>query len=522
MTNPTTTQRGLGRRGFLVAGGASALLGLAGCGGGGGSDSSGAHTDLIKIPKAKVKLPTGDTEFRLLDSGDTKKPFWEQFFDAYKAKHPNIKTTYDPLPWNRIQEVVPLGIRNGTAHDVLQLPSTIPLPQAVQQGWVAPLDDVIPDFAAWKKSFPDTVFAEGMYVFDGKTYSTPLSSDQRHYALLHYNKQLMDQADYDPAAEPFTWDTFRKAAKKITKQGRGRTYGLVLEVAQPDRLSYWVDYLARSAGGYAAVSAGTGGPWGIDLRTGEYAYDRPEVVEAIELMLAMKSDGSILPGSSSLTAPEAWPRVVQGNAAMVLAGPWVAVEWETQNKGFEFGIASHPVADKKNGHAPGYSVFGTDQVVVFSGSKAKAVAGDVLSYVTSVGGQKAWGDVVGVGNPPINEEAREAIKKTVSKQSRACLEQAEKMVANPAPEIRNPDVARALAEMKAVTPTFGQVIQAAFVGKGGNLRKALRGLESRSNRALDDAIKAARKKGAKVSREDWVFKNWDPKKPYEKKDYDAL
>lgn len=505
--------RTLTRRSLLAAG---ALLGLAGCTDGnrtsGSSSGTAAKTGLIAIPDAKTKLPTGSASFRLMDSGDTKAPFWKQFFTAYNKKHPNIKTTYDGLPWNRIEEVAPLGIRNGTAHDVLQLPGTIPLAQAVSEGWVAPLDDLIPDFASWKATFPDTVFAEGVQLFGGKLYAVPLASDQRHLALLHYNKQLMDSAGYDPANEPLTWDTYRAAAKKITEQGKGRAYGVVLEIAQPGRLGTWVDYLARSAG-RATVG-------GIDLRTGEFAYDTPEVAGAIELMLALKQDGSVLPGSNSLVAPESWPRVARGNAGMVLAGPWVTVLWETQNQGFEFGVAAPPVAGK-DGFPQGYPVFGTDGVVVFSGSKAKAVAGDVLSYVTSVAGQKAWGDVVGVGNPPINEEARHAIKDGASPNGRRCLEVAETMVANPAPEIRNADIALAIREQKPVTPGFGELIQAAFVGKAGDLRKELKALEDRSNKSLDDAIAAATKKGAKVSREDWVFPKWDPAKDFTREDYDS-
>jgi multiple sugar transport system substrate-binding protein len=204
----------------------------------------------------------------------------------------------------------------------------------------------------------------------------------------------------------------------------------------------------------------------------------------------------------------------------VLAGPWVAVQWETQNQGFEFGVAEPPAAGT-DGVSPGYPVFGTDGVVVFSGSKVKEIAGDVLSYVTSLDGQKAWGDVVGVGNPPILEEARAAIKDSASPIGRRCLEIAEKMVANPAPEIRNGEIALVEREQKPVTPGFGEVIQAAFVGKVSDLRKELRALEARSNKSLDDAIAAASKKGAKASREDWVFSNWDPSKDFTREDYDA-
>ncbi|MQA03406.1 MAG: hypothetical protein GEV07_12010 [Streptosporangiales bacterium] len=66
---------------------------------------------------------------------------------------------------------------------------------------------------------------------------------------------------------------------------------------------------------------------------------------------------------------------------------------------------------------------------------------------------------------------------------------------------------------------FGAVIQAIMVGEETNPKKALADLAGRRNQMLDDAIAAVQKKGAKVSREDWVFENWDPRKDYLPADY---
>jgi hypothetical protein len=43
---------------------------------------------------------------------------------------------------------------------------------------------------------------------------------------------------------------------------------------------------------------------------------------------------------------------------------------------------------------------------------------------------------------------------------------------------------------------------------------ALSALEDRRNKALADGVKQAQAKGAKVSLADYVFKDWDPTKPY--------
>ncbi len=43
-----------------------------------------------------------------------------------------------------------------------------------------------------------------------------------------------------------------------------------------------------------------------------------------------------------------------------------------------------------------------------------------------------------------------------------------------------------------------------------------------SDKELDRAIKAAQAKGAKASRDDLAFPNWDPQKDYTDADYAAL
>jgi multiple sugar transport system substrate-binding protein len=507
----------LRRRRLLAAGGAllagAAVAPVAACARGGGSSTGsggGVPEAGMKIPNPKVTLPNGDATFRLMDSDDTKGPYWDEFFAAYQKKHPNIECSYDGLPWNRIEEVVPLGIRNGTAHDVFQLPPTIPTTQAVAEGWLSPVDDLIPNFQAWKDSFPDGVFVEGVQVFDGKLYSVPLASDRRYHGALHYSTKLMGEAGYDPQARRLTWDDYRDAAKKITKNGKGRAYGLVLEIGQPPRLTAIVRYLA--------MSAGLGAVGDNDPTTGEYIYDRDEIAAAIELLQALQSDGSVFPGSATLTAPESWPRVVRGNAGMVHAGPWVTVAWNTQEPDFEFGVAEMPM-DGSDPKPVGYSTTGTDNVVVFAKSNVKEVAADVLSYVTSMPGQTAWGKIVGVGNPPILEAANEAIEKDLTPQGRMCQQLAANMVAAPNLLVGNPDIALVNREQKPLSPDFGQVIQSALVGKTPDVKKALRDLADRATRARDDAIAAASKKGAKVSVDDWVFPRWDPTKDFTTADY---
>lgn len=514
-----TRQARLSRRSFLAA---SAGLGvaatLAGCGGGfgdggggtsGGDDGGGPEFD---IPDAPSGFPAGDVTLRLVDSNDTKAPYWEAFFDAYQAKFSNVTCQYDGLPWNRIEEVVPLGFRNGSGHDLIQLPASITLAQAVSEGWVAPLDDAVPNAAEWRAALPDTLQVEGVQVFGGKLYQVPLATDQRYQQAVHYNKQLVNDAGFDPQSEPLTWDTFREAARKVTEAGDGQAYGLILEINQPGRLSMWVEYMARIAGLPATGN--------ILQPSGEFIHTSDEIVEAIELLLAVQSDGSLFPGSNSLTAPECWPRVVRGNAGMVFAGPWVTVQWENENPDFEFGVGALPAPGTGEPAAVGYIPFGADALVMSASSQVKEVAGHVLSYVTSLDGQTRWGEITGVGNPPMHDEAREASAAEYSEQARACLDLADTMTALPQPAIVNPDVALVAQREVAPSPNFGEVIQSILVGEVTDIRGALADLKDRHERARDAAIQeAATRDGSTATRQDWVFANWDPTRDYTTEDY---
>lgn len=500
------------RRSVLAGGAGLGVAAVTGCQGGfAPSGDSGTGDDLqFAIPDAPPDFPTEDVTLRLIDSNDTKAPYWKGLFPAYEAKFENVTCSYDGLPWNRIDEIVPLGFRSGSAHDLIQLPGSIPLPQAVSEGWVAPFDDYIPDFDNWRKTVAPEVQTDGVQVFDGKLYSVAVAADRRYNCALHFHRQLVNDAGFDPQSEPFTWDTFREAARKITEQANGQAYGLILEIGQPGRLGLWINYLARIAG---LRSVGN-----ILQPSGEFDHASDEIVGAIELLKSIQADGSIFPGSNSLSAPECWPRVARGNAAMVGAGPWVTVQWESENPDFDFGVAPAPgPADRL---PVGYPVTGGDSFVLASTSKVKEVAGHLIDYVTSLDGQTNWGKIAGVGNPPQLAEAREASAAEYPERSKLCHELAQTMTASPSAVIANADVALVARREKPISPNFGEVIQQILVGEVDDVRKAMTDVRERAEKARDAAIaEAAKRDGSTATRQDWIYRNWDPTKDYTKQDY---
>ncbi len=504
-------KRELNRRTFLQAtGGALAAASVFKTG---AWSAAARQADGITIPNSGAQLPTEDVTLRILNTV-TPAPYWDAFASAYSAKHPNITVETDAFGIIEIQEAVSLGLRNESVHDVFYYNQVASVGQAVAQGWLAPLDDWIPNFEEWKAAFPPNTFREGVHMVDGRLYILPAITSRRATNLLLFNRQLLEEAGYDPSTEPLSVDEYRDAARKITEQGDGRVYGVIIET-QPNRMAVWVTDLAERAG---AVSVE-----GISPHTGEYVYTADEYAAAIEALMALKADGSLFPESPARSL-EAWPRVPAGNAAMVTAGAWVVDLYNRESPDFDFGVGVHPVLDERTALPQSFSAaLVQEPYCIYAGSDLKAVAGDTLGFLGSLPGQKAWGTITGgIGLPPILPEALELVRQQTNEQGRRALEITEAMVVTPSPIVRNPDVALVRQEFQAISPNLGQVIQAIFVGEVTDIPAAMQDLKDRSEAELDRAIAAARDRGAEVSRDDWIFPNWDPTRDYTQEDYDAL
>ena len=470
----------------------------------------------ICIPAPAVELPTDAVTFRWLDSGDTKAVFWRAFFEKYQEARPNITVQYDGLPWNEIAKIVPLGIQNGNLHDVFSIPNGITSAQAYSEGWLRPYDDLLPDLEEIKAGYPAGSFIEGINMFDGKTYCLPHATSKRTSTMLLYNNQYLQDAGYDPAGQQMTWDDYREAAKKVTEAGSGAYYGVIIGGNQLNRWGAVVGDLARTAGRpYVGSTIDH-----LDLMTGEYLFPTDEYVGAMELLLAMNADGSFFPGYLSINAPQARAQIAQGAAGMILQGLWCLPQWKAENPDFNWNTANIPVADPANITPLHVSTAVGNEMWIYSGSEHPEIAADIMHYWVSLDGQYAWNKVAGVSDPGYLAEAMS----TASEDPRelTALEVQNSMFrVGPSPLIRNQDVAAVNLELKAVTPNFNEVIQGLMAGQLTDVRKEFQDLADRSNAELDRAIKAAQDKGANVSRDDFVFSNWDPMVDYTEADYAA-
>lgn len=129
------------------------------------------------------------------------------------------------------------------------------------------------------------------------------------------------KASFDLKTTPVTWDVFRAAAKKMTEQGGGKYYGLIVEGQPGNRF-------ASIAGSFARRAAPIGGD--INVRTGEYSYALDSYLTAIDLLLGLKADGSIFPGSVSLNAAQTRTQFAQSAAGVIVSGMYNIPRWKVE------------------------------------------------------------------------------------------------------------------------------------------------------------------------------------------------
>lgn len=334
--------------GVLAAAAAGAAT--AGCtntsGAGSTTSSSPAAGATFDIPNSGTAFPKTDVKLRWMDSGDQKAYFFKPYFAAYHRKHPNITVNYDGSNWSQIQQVITLGVRNGSEPDVFQLPGQITIPQAVANHWIGPFDNLVPNWAQVKKRYPPGIFANGITDFSGQTYAIPLVAGRRFNNLLMFNQDYTKRTGTDPS-KTMTWDEFRKMLKTATKQGNGKYYGIIMGLSGTTHLSAVASVMAQMAGLHGAETGQHPGSGGIDYKTGEYGFTNPLLTEAIELFLAIHADGSFFPGSTSLDDAGARNRMPQGTAAVIFDGPWDIDLWHSANPSLNLGMNIPPQKDPK-------------------------------------------------------------------------------------------------------------------------------------------------------------------------------
>jgi ABC-type glycerol-3-phosphate transport system substrate-binding protein len=482
----------ISRRGFLTA---SAALGAAALGGG-----------LAACSSPSDSLPPGTKEITHWDWYISQEPWLKREIALFEKANPKIRIKRTVQQSDKYPDLINLAFRGGDEPDFFQIPSTPGFTDQVSQGWLEPLDSHAT--SGWQTRYPKGSFFNGVDMSEGKVYSAPFSGTAPWLQLYIHNglfKQAGITHSDGSVRIPQTWDDVTLAAEAITRKSGGKAYGIGFGNAQNATLTWWIELFVRGAGSPAGY--GTDGP---DYRVGKWTFgsDR-NYADFLGLLLEWKKKGYVHPSAMSVADEQARAFFERGRFGITVGGVWNQTTWAQHHfSGYSLTTLPSPGPTPKAFfyYPPGGRVFGiskghmSDEAWAWFDHLHSAEAG--RRWVEAAQGLSAF--------PEANASA-----KITSPQFRAYVDTRKYAFSWPVPAIRNPDVSQVV--LPPVKPDLPDVVAGLYTGQLGDMGAALTALEDRRNQALADGVKQARAKGAKVSLADYVFKDWDPAKPYANK-----
>lgn len=198
---------------------AAAIIALvAGCGGGGGDGDRAAE------PGEPVKLTFLSLAWQKESLAANK-----QLVEEWNKANPGIQVSYVQGSWDNVNDQLVTQFAGGTAPDVIHNDSPA-LAGFAADGYLLDLSDRLP--AELKGDIPQTAW-DTVTFGDGKggqgVYGVPFLQESQ---VVIANRKLLDASGVRAPApgDPWTWDEFAEAARKMTKDG---AYGVAWPMKSP-------------------------------------------------------------------------------------------------------------------------------------------------------------------------------------------------------------------------------------------------------------------------------------------------
>jgi multiple sugar transport system substrate-binding protein len=300
---------GMSRREFLKIGGAglagAALLGVAGCGGGGEEGAGG-----------KVQLTLWHQE-----QPPNRVQQFQKVIDAFNKSQDQFQVRQQVQNWEDAYQKTTSAIQAGSQPD---LQFTIPdFTVAIKQtGAVQPVADIVEEI---NSSHPFLENAIQPYRYEGDTWAVPLFG---MIQMLWYRKDMFEAAGLDPESPPKDWDELSEYSEKLTS---GDKYGIGITSSK---------HLYTDQEFYTFMI--TNGGKELFAEDGSVTFDTPNNVDT----LAFYNDLSRFspPGSNSWTWAEPQAAFNNGTLAMAIEkgqflGPF---EEESGRPASDLGVAPVP------------------------------------------------------------------------------------------------------------------------------------------------------------------------------------
>lgn len=298
---------------------------------------------------------------------------WEPVLADFMATHPNIEIKSESVAGSGAAvypDVLRTSMASGDPPDVFFMWGGSIVKPFITAGQVEVIDNVYAE-KNWTERFP--AWTVERLKQDGKLYGVPFHGQGMG---LYYRKDLFEKAG---VTVPTSYEELEGVCSKLKEAGvycasTGGKFGW--------HVMRLVDYFIETACGPEVHD---------QLNALAASWDQPCVVDAYTKLRAWIDNGWLVPDFLNVAPDDSRIPVYQGNAAMVLEGPWfepalVQNEQDTANYGFFVPPTNHEPSR--------YSAF-PEQWMISSGSKHKAEAAVFIDYISKLETQQKFPEAFG-------------------------------------------------------------------------------------------------------------------------------
>lgn len=288
--------------------------------------------------------------------------------DRFNASSKAVRVELVQIPWRDYQSRLFVALSNHENIDVYFMREMEAFAGYVRKGLAYPLDDMIAEHKIDLAAYGSVIDQSKA---DGKIYALPYRGAGYY---LFYNKKAFRDARIPSPGNTWSWEEYRKAAKRLTKgAGINKQYGSFMEPSM-----YQLPLLPALQAGVRIVDD--------EYRTD---FDNPAVRRALLYYQTLTDRDRSQPTQAEMKANNMTTTAmfVTGKAMMTIAGEWLVGRLNAAKAAgelkFDWGIARIPY-DTKNYAGSGLATKGC-----LSASTEKAEAAfSYLSWVAGIEGQK--------------------------------------------------------------------------------------------------------------------------------------
>lgn len=302
------------------------------------------------VEEAKPEEPKAEIEQVVLDvvlSSYWEEDWWTKIINKFEEENPNIKIDYWwGADWT---EYTQTKIAAGEVPDLFWLTRY----EWIDNGLVMDLTNVLetPPYGETSGTWMDTFYAQpGPIEYKGRLWTVPwdLYSD----GYIWYNVGIFEEHGKKP---PETWDDLMELCEYFKSQD-------VACFAQSNDSLYtnqWFRFLAQRIAGLEKIRA-TGS---ANRQEGNHWTD-PEFLQAAEMAQSVAKNGYFINGYEGLDYHSAQVEFVQGRAAMMLIGNWLAGEMaDSIPDDLKLDYVRFPVVSEGKGD-PTVQIAGTSDIIL--------------------------------------------------------------------------------------------------------------------------------------------------------------